>query len=98
MPVFAKEGAIIPMLKARGGNSQTFDEIEIRVYAGEGDYRMFDEGGYTDFSVEKVDGGYVVRIDDTYAPVKAEIAIDFVGNTRQKVVLSKGQKEVFFRE
>ena len=98
MPVFAKEGAIIPMLKARGGNSQTFDEIEIRVYAGEGNYRMFDEGGYTDFSVEKVDGGYVVKIDDTYAPVKAEIAIDFVGNTCQKVVLSKGQKEVFFRE
>ena len=98
MPVFAKEGAIIPMLKPRNGNSQSFDELEVRVYAGDGNYRMFDEGGYTDFWVEKVDGGYVVKIDDTYAPIKAEITIDFVGNTREKVFLKKGQTEVYFRE
>ena len=98
MPVFAKEGAIIPMLKPRNGNSQSFDELEVRVYAGDGNYRMFDEGGYTDFWVEKVDGGYVVKIDDTYAPIKAKITIDFVGNTREKVVLKKGQTEVYFRE
>ena len=98
MPVFAKEGAIIPMFKPRNGNGQSFDELEVRVYAGDGNYRMFDEGGYTDFWVEKVDGGYVVKIDDTYAPIKAKITIDFVGNTREKVFLKKGQTEVYFRE
>ena len=98
MPVFAKEGAIIPMLKPRKGNSQIFDQLEVRVYAGEGKYRMFDEGGYTDFEVAKIEGGYVVKIDDTYAPIKAEITIDFVGNICEKVLVKKGQNEVYFRQ
>ena len=98
MPVFAKEGAIIPMLKPRKGNSQIFDQLEVRVYAGESKYRMFDEGGYTDFEVAKIEGGYVVKIDDTYAPIKAEITIDFVGNVCEKVLVKKGQNEVYFRQ
>ena len=98
MPVFAKEGGIIPMLKKRNGNSQIFDELEVRVYPGDNKYRMFDEGGYTDFEVERVEDGYVVRVDDTYAPIKAEITIDFVGSTAGKVLLKRGQKEVLFRQ
>ncbi len=97
MPVFAKEGAIIPMLKTRNGNSTDFDELEVRVYPGNNKYRMFDEGGYTDFEVCEVDDGYVVKIDDEYAPVKAEITVEFVGDKTQKVLLKKGQKEIFFK-
>ena len=97
MPVFAKEGAIIPMLKTRNGNSTDFDELEVRVYPGNNKYRMFDEGGYTDFEVCEVDDGYVVKIDDEFAPVKAEITVDFVGDKTQKVLLKKGQKEIFFK-
>jgi alpha-glucosidase (family GH31 glycosyl hydrolase) len=97
MPVFAKEGAIIPMLKTRNGNSTDFDELEVRVYPGNNKYRMFDEGGYTDFEVCEVDEGYVVKIDDEFAPVKAEITVEFVGDKTQKVLLKKGQKEIFFK-
>ena len=98
MPVFAKEGAIIPMIKGRKGNSQKFDEIELKVVPGENKYRMFDEGGYTDFSLEKVDGGYVFKIDDEFAPIGAEYTVDFMGKERQKITLKKGEKEVFLRE
>ena len=97
MPVFAKEGAIIPMLKTRNGNSTDFDELEVRVYPGNNKYRMFDEGGYTDFEVCEVDEGYVVKIDDEFAPVKAEITVEFVGDKTQKVLLKQGQKEIFFK-
>lgn len=98
IPVFAKEGAIIPMIKERNGNSVNFDEIEIKVVPGVNKYRMFDEGGYTDFSLEKTEGGYTLKIDDEYAPVKAEYTVDFMGKERQKITLKNGQKQVFFRE
>ena len=98
MPVFAKEGAIIPLIKERNGNSTDFDQLEVRVYPGDNKYRMFDHGGYTDFEVQKVEGGYAVKIDDTHAPLKAEITISFMGRTPQKVQLEKGQKQVFFEE
>ena len=96
MPVFAKEGAIIPMLKDRSGNSQIFDELEIRVYKGEGRFRMHDVGGYTDISVTKVEGGYEVKVDDTYAPVKADIVVTFVGDVTTSVPLERGQNTIFF--
>ena len=86
------------MIKGRKGNSQKFDEIELKVVPGENKYRMFDEGGYTDFSLEKVDGGYVFKIDDEFAPIGAEYTVDFMGKERQKITLKNGQKQVFFRE
>jgi alpha-glucosidase (family GH31 glycosyl hydrolase) len=98
MPVFAKEGAIIPMLKDRGGNSQIFDELEIKVYKGEGSFRLHDVGGYTDISVTKVEGGYEVKVDDTYQPVKADIMVTFVGNATTSVTLERGQKTLFFED
>lgn len=52
IPVFAKEGAIIPMLAERQGNSQDFDALEVRVYAGDGEYTMYDETGHIDFRTE----------------------------------------------
>ena len=86
------------MIKERNGNSVNFDEIEIKVVPGVNKYRMFDEGGYTDFSLEKTEGGYTLKIDDEYAPVKAEYTVDFMGKERQKITLKNGQKQVFFRE
>ena len=61
IPVFAKEGAIVPMIAEREGNSQTFDALEVRVYNGKGSYTMFDEAGSIDFSVET--NGKVTRFN-----------------------------------
>lgn len=44
IPVFVKDGGIIPMLAEREGNSTTFDELEVRVYLGaDNSYVMYDE-------------------------------------------------------
>ena len=96
MPVFAREGAIIPMLAEGKGNSTVFDELVVRVYPGDNKYRMFDEGGYTDFEVKNTDAGYMVSVDDSNAPVRAKITIEFMGKEPQIIALSEGQKEVFF--
>ena len=98
MPVFAKEGAIIPMLAERNGNSTNFDDLVVRVYPGNNEYRMFDEGGHTDFRVRKVDEGYAVSVDDSCAPVKAKITIEFMGREPQMVTLLGEEKEVLFKE
>lgn len=50
-PVYAKEGAIIPFIAEREGNSVKFDEIEVRVFKGNGEYTMYDEKGSISFKV-----------------------------------------------
>lgn len=44
-PVFAKQGAIIPMLPERNDNSTDFSEIIVNVYEGENEYIMYDDDG-----------------------------------------------------
>ena len=44
-PVFAREGAIIPMLPERDDNSTDFTELAVSVYSGENDYTLYDDDG-----------------------------------------------------
>ena len=97
MPVFAKAGAIIPMIAKREGNSQKFDSLEVKVYAGEGEYRMFDEGGFTDFKLTEIEGGYLFTINDDNNPQKADYKVTFVDREEETVILEKGQKQVTFQ-
>ena len=97
MPVFAKAGAIIPMIAKRDGNSQKFDSLEVKVYAGEGEYRMFDEGGFTDFKLTETEGGYLLTINDDNNPQKADYKVTFVDREEETVILEKGQKQVTFQ-
>ncbi len=90
MPVFAKEGAIIPMIAERSGNSQIFDELEVRVYPGNGKYRMHDEGGYTDFEVKEVNGEYVFTADQSNNKQKAKITVTFCGKEKKSYPLEDG--------
>ena len=97
MPVFAKAGAIIPMIAKREGNSQKYDALEVKVYAGEGEYRMFDEGGFTDFKLTEIEGGYLLTINDDNNPQKADYKVTFVDREEETVILEKGQKQVTFQ-
>lgn len=97
MPVFAKAGAIIPMIAKREGNSQKFDALEVKVYAGEGEYRMFDEGGFTDFKLTEIEGAYLLTINDDNNPQKADYKVTFVDREEETVILEKGQKQVTFQ-
>ena len=44
-PVFAKEGAIIPMLPETDNNSTDFTELVVNIYSGVNDYTMYDDDG-----------------------------------------------------
>ncbi|MCR5150435.1 MAG: DUF4968 domain-containing protein [Clostridiales bacterium] len=43
-PVFAKKGAIIPLLADRFGNSMEYTELEVLAVSGDGEYTLRDEG------------------------------------------------------
>ena len=43
-PVYAKAGAIVPLIAEREGNSTEFDAIEVLVFRGDNRFRMYDEG------------------------------------------------------
>lgn len=62
-PVYAREGAVVPLLAERDGNSTDFDELEVWVYRGCGDFRTFDEdGGGISFSVRREEGKITVTV------------------------------------
>jgi alpha-glucosidase (family GH31 glycosyl hydrolase) len=46
-PVFAKAGAIIPLLPEDSGNGTGFEEIDVLVYPGKGEYTLYDDDGET---------------------------------------------------
>ena len=52
IPVFVKEGGIVPMLLQGETNDQSFEELELLCYAGDGEYRIYDETGYMDVSMK----------------------------------------------
>ncbi len=52
-PVFVKSGSIIPMLPDRKGNSTSFEDLEVKVFVGEGGYTLYDEQGSIKFELKK---------------------------------------------
>ncbi len=44
-PVFAKEGAIIPMLPEADNNLTDFTELVVNIYSGKNDYTLYDDDG-----------------------------------------------------
>ena len=85
IPVFVREGAIIPMLPADKGNKQDFIELEVRVYGGNGKYRMSDEVGYIEFTTMRREETVDVRIEPGKGCVTQEIELHFVGCKPGKV-------------
>ncbi|MCQ2603404.1 MAG: glycoside hydrolase family 31 protein, partial [Clostridia bacterium] len=76
IPVFVKDGGIVPMLAERKGNSQEFDELEVRVFKGNGEYTMYDEKGSIFFKISD-DGKFVVKPSSD--SVTKKITINYEG-------------------
>lgn len=51
IPVFIKEGGIVPLLLQEETNDQSFDALELICHAGDGEVRVFDEQGYMDIKM-----------------------------------------------
>lgn len=62
-PVFAKKGAIIPLLEDRDGNSQVFDRLDIRIFEGDNHFVMHDEKGDIIFDMKASDDTIILDID-----------------------------------
>ena len=58
---------------------------------------MFDEGGFTDFKLTEIEGGYLLTINDDNNPQKADYKVTFVDREEETVILEKGQKQVTFQ-
>lgn len=78
IPVFVKSGAIIPLLAERKGNSQTFDELEVRVYSGENRFRMYDEKGFVDFELKRTENGFEFSIkpSEDFIPSRLDVVFE----------------------
>ena len=79
IPVFVKEGGIIPLLANEQGNDQEFKSLEVRFYAGEGKYRMEDETGGIDFSMQKTEDGTEIFITKDESSVTENIVVRVIG-------------------
>lgn len=79
IPVFVKEGGIIPLLTDEKDNNQEFQSLEVRFYAGEGKYRLEDETGGIDFSMQKTEDGTEIFIKKDENSVTKSIVVRVIG-------------------
>lgn len=64
MPVFAREGCILPLDAAQDNACGTPETLEVWVYTGDGSYELFEENGArTQFRVQSTSGKLLLRID-----------------------------------
>lgn len=79
IPVFVKEGGIIPLLTDEKDNNQEFQSLEVRFYDGEGKYRLEDETGGIDFSMQKTEDGTEIFITKDENSVTESIVVRVIG-------------------
>ena len=79
IPVFVKEGGIVPLLADYRDNDQEFRSLEVRFYAGNGSYRMEDEAGGIDFSMQKTEDGIEIFVTKDETCPTEKLAIRVIG-------------------
>lgn len=79
IPVFVKEGGIVPLLADCRDNDQEFRSLEVRFYAGNGSYRMEDEAGGIDFSMQKTEDGIEIFVTKDETCPTEKLAIRVIG-------------------
>lgn len=79
IPVFVKEGGIVPLLADYRNNDQEFRSLEVRLYAGNGKYRLEDEAGGIDFSMQKTEDGIEIFVTKEETCPTEKLAIRVIG-------------------
>lgn len=79
IPVFVKDGSVVPLLLNGESNEQDFTALEVCIYAGEGTYRMYDEKGYIDFAVTTSGDKMNITIEPSQDCVTKKIKITGLG-------------------
>lgn len=107
VPVFAKAGAIVPMLTDGETNKLTFDDLTVKIFSGNGEYTLFDEDGEMSYKQTKTDGGLKIEISGNLPNLKkqtleinnlvsAVITVD--GKTTDSLVLDGGSHVIELSE
>lgn len=78
IPVFVKEGGIVPMLSNYKDNDIAYKNIELKVSVGENSYTLFDEVGNVKFIQEKTVNGYNFAIQPNDGINIQNLSIDFI--------------------
>ena len=79
IPVFVKEGGIVPLLADYRNNDQEFRSLEVCLYAGNGKYRLEDEAGGIDFSMQKTKDGIEIFVTKEETCPTEKLAIRVIG-------------------
>lgn len=79
IPVFVKEGGIVPLLADYRNNDQEFRSLEVCLYAGNGKYRLEDEAGGIDFSMQKTEDGIEIFVTKEETCPTEKLAIRVIG-------------------
>lgn len=78
IPVFAKSGAILPLLKDGTNNSQSYEKLDVWAYQGFGNYTLYDDNGSTvAFASEINNKGYNLKISPEGKVVTKKMNIIF---------------------
>lgn len=83
-PVFAKEGAIIPLLPERNDNSTDFSEIIVNVFKGENEYILYDDDGE---SIKFILKGEDIEIIPSENCKTKKVTVVFKDTDKENIVL-----------
>lgn len=107
IPVFVKEGSIIPLLNRVDYNSLEFRSLKVRFYLGNSSYTMYDENSHIDFKMEKDDEKVSITIIPSENTATKEIEIEphnfkdyNIEESKLKVILNDNKPKivVFYKQ
>lgn len=92
MPVFVKNGSVIPMLEEREGNSMDFDKLYVKVYLGDCEYDLYDENSCIHFDIKECENWYSIRIKVEGECKTQSMRLEFVGMDRKVLCIGEEKK------
>lgn len=92
-PVFVKSGGIIPLLNAHGNDTE-FKDITVRVYSGDGSYKLCDERGFIAFDARKTANGHELEIVPSDDCEVQKISIELVDCNKENVRVNGEEKSL----
>jgi hypothetical protein len=78
IPVFAKEGGILPLDARKHTNSiDEPDKLKIMIFNGDGEYTLREDGGETKFRTKAEEGKQTVFFEASQGVIKRKVTLEF---------------------
>ncbi|MDY2913616.1 MAG: glycoside hydrolase family 31 protein [Candidatus Enteromonas sp.] len=79
IPVFVKEGGIVPLLASGSGNSTSFESLEVKCFPGEGNFLLRDEIGTVSITITMGKEGAIVTVEKDPDSITKTVIITMMG-------------------